>query len=117
MKKNWNIKIDGRDMDHVEIIEALMESRGIKNYKNFLNPPEASMIPFEEMSGLEDGCDIILKTLERDGKFVVLFDVDGNTAGAIMTRYLQNFTNKITTYINEGKKTRGRRFSTQHVGW
>lgn len=106
MKKNWNIKIDGRDMDHVEIIEALMESRGIKNYKNFLNPPEASMIPFEEMSGLEDGCDIILKTIERDGKFVVLFDVDvdGNTAGAIMTRYLQNFTNKITTHINEGKK-------------
>lgn len=106
MKKNWNIKIDGRDMDHVEIIEALMESRGIKDYKNFLNPPEESMIPFEKMKGLEEGCEIILKTIEHNGHFVIFFDVDtdGNTAGTIMTRYLQNFTDKITTYINEGKK-------------
>lgn len=106
MKTEWNIKIDGRDMDHLEIIEALMKSRGIKDLKSFLNPTEDSMIPFEEMSGLEEGYQIILDTIENGGRFVVFFDVDtdGNTAGTIMTRYLRNFTDKINTYINEGKK-------------
>lgn len=106
MKKEWNIKIDGRDMDPLEIIDALMESRGIKDYESFLTPHEDSMIPFEEMSGLEAGCEIVLDTIENGGRFVVFFDVDtdGNTAGTIMTRYLRNFTTKVDTYINEGKK-------------
>jgi len=106
LKKNWNIKIDGRDMDHLEIIEALMESRGIKNYKTFMTPPEDSMVPFEEMQGLEEGCNIVLKTIEDNNRFVVFFDVDqdGLSSGTIMTRYLRNFTDNIDTYINEGKK-------------
>lgn len=106
MKKNWNIKIDGRDMNQVEIVEALMESRGVKDYDSFLSPTESSMIPFEEMQGIEEGCGIVLNTLERNGRFVVFFDVDqdGLSSGTIMTRYLRNFTDKIDTYINEGKK-------------
>lgn len=106
MKKEWNIKIDGRNMNQFEILNALMESRGIKDYDKFLNPTEDAMIPFEKMQGLEEGCDIVLETIEKNGKFVVFFDVDvdGCSAGAIMTRYLQNFTSNITTYINEGKK-------------
>lgn len=106
MKKEWNIKIDGRDMDHVEIINALMESRGIQDYDAFMTPPEDSMIPFDKMSGLEEGCDIVLQTIENAGKFVVFFDtdVDGNAAGTIMTRYLRHFTDKIVTHINKGKK-------------
>lgn len=106
MKKEWNVKIDGRDMNQVEIINALMESRGIKDYDSFINPTDDAMIPFDEMSGLKEGCDIILKTLENDGKFVVFFDVDddGVSSGAIMTRYLRHYTDKIDTYINQGKK-------------
>ena len=106
MKKEWNVKIDGRDMDQVEIINALMESRGIKDYDSFINPSEDAMIPFDNMSGLREGCDIILKTLENNGKFIVFFDVDldGSTAGTIMTRYLRHYTDKIDTYINQGKK-------------
>ena len=106
MKKEWNVKIDGRDMDHIEIINALMESRGIQNYDTFMTPPEDSMVPFDKMSGLEEGCEIVLQTIENGGKFVVFFDtdVDGNAAGTIMTRYLRHFTDKIVTHINGGKK-------------
>lgn len=106
MKKTWNIKVDGRGMDQEDIVSALMESRGVKDYDSFITPTEDAMVPFEQMSGLEEGCNIVLKTIESNGKFVIFFDVDtdGNTAGTIMTRYLQNFTDKITTYINEGKK-------------
>ena len=106
MKKEWNVKIDGRDMDQLEIVEALMERRGIQDTDSFLIPPEDSMVPFDSMYGLEEGCSIVLDTIERGGKFIVFFDVDtdGNTAGTIMTRYLRNFTTKVDTYINEGKK-------------
>lgn len=106
MIKNWNIKIDGRDMDHVEIINALMESRGINNYTKFLNPTEDDMIPFDQMQGLDEGCQIVLDTIENDGKFIVHFDVDvdGNASGTIMTRYLSHYTDKITTLINNGKE-------------
>ena len=104
--KNWNIKIDGRDMDQVEIVEALMESRGIENYNKFLNPTEDAMIPFEKMQGLEEGCQIVLDTIANNGKFIVHFDVDqdGCSSGTIMTRYLLNYTDKVSTVINEGKK-------------
>lgn len=106
MIKNWNIKIDGRDMDHVEIIEALMESRGIDNYTKFLTPTEDDMIPFDKMQGLDEGCQIILDTIENGGKFIVHFDVDvdGNASGTIMTRYLSHYTDQITTLINNGKE-------------
>ena len=106
MIKDWNVKIDGRDMNEYEIIEALMESRGIKNQNKFMNPTEDDMIPFEEMHGIDDGCQVVLETIENDGKFIVHFDVDvdGCSAGSIMTRYLLNYTNNVTTIINDGKR-------------
>lgn len=104
--KNWNVKIDGRDMDHVEIIEALMESRGIENVNKFLNPTEDSLVPFEKLKGLEQGYQIIQDTLDNNGEFIIHFDVDvdGVSAGTIMTKYLSNFTDKIHPCTNEGKK-------------
>lgn len=102
----WNIKIDGRDMDEVEIIDALLESRGIKDIDKFLNPSEDDLIPFEKLKGLEQGYQIIQDTLDNDGDFIIHFDVDtdGVSAGTIMTRYLSNFTDNISMLINEGKK-------------
>lgn len=93
-------------MHEAEIINALLESRGIENYDKFLTPTEDSMIPFEEMIGLENGARIVLDTLNNDGKFIVHFDVDndGISAGTIMTRYLLNFTSNIETRINDGKE-------------
>ena len=106
MIKDWNIKIDGRDMDEYEIIDAIMESRGIINPDSFMNPTEDDMIPFSKMKGLDEGCQMVLDTIENCGKFIVHFDVDldGNSAGTIMTRYLLNYTDNIETVINNGKE-------------
>ena len=106
MKKEWNVKIDGRNMNQLEIVEAIMDSRDVYDVDCFLSPSEDAMVPFDSMHNLEEGCSIVLDTIERGGRFVVFFDVDtdGNTAGTIMTRYLKNFTTKVETYINEGKK-------------
>ena len=93
-------------MDQVEIIDALLESRGIKDYKKFLTPPEDAMISFDAMIGLENGFKIVFDTVQNYGKFIVHFDVDndGISAGTIMTRYLKNFTDNIETRINDGKQ-------------
>ena len=106
MVTTWNVKIDGREMDELEIINAILKSRKINNVEKFLNPTEDDLIPFEMMQGLEQGYQIIQDTLDSDGEFIVHFDVDsdGISAGTIMTRYLSNFTDKIRTCINEGKK-------------
>ena len=106
MKTEWNIKIDGRGLTDVEIIEALMESRGIKDYEKFLTPTEDDIIPYDEMLGVEEGCDIVLNTIENGGKFIVHFDVDqdGISSGTIITRYLLNYTNNVSTTINNGKE-------------
>ena len=113
MKKEWNIKIDGRDLDEAEIIDAILESRGIKDSNRFLNPVEDDMVPFEEMQGLDEGCQIVLNAIESDKEFVIHFDcdVDGTSSGTIMTRYLQNYTDKITTIINNGKEHGVERFN------
>lgn len=93
-------------MDEIEIIDALLESRNIKDYDKFINPSEDSMIPFDEMKGLENGYRIIFDTIDNDGKFIIHFDVDndGIAAGTIMTRYLLNFTDNIETRVNNGKQ-------------
>ena len=105
MIKEWNIKIDGRDMDEYEIIDAIMDSRGIVDTYRFMNPSEDDMIPFSEMRGLDEGCQMVLDAIERGDQFIVHWDVDqdGNSAGAIMTRYLLNYTDNVSTLINEGK--------------
>ena len=106
MIKEWNIKIDGRDMDEYEIIDAIMESRGIIDPEKFMHPTEDDMVPFDEMHGLEEGCQMVLDAIERGDKFIIHWDVDqdGNSAGAIMTRYLLNYTDNVSTVINEGKR-------------
>ncbi|MEE1085027.1 MAG: DHHA1 domain-containing protein [Paludibacteraceae bacterium] len=106
MEKIWNVKIDGRGMDQLEIIEALLESRGVEDFYEFLNPSSEELIPFEKLNNIDRAADIILDTIDNDGTFLVYYDTDcdGISAGTIMTRYLRNYTDKVITYINEGKQ-------------
>lgn len=106
MIKTWNVKIDGRDMDEAEIIDALLDSRDIKDRKKFLNPTEDDLVPFEMLKGLEEGYQIVQETLDNGGAFIIHFDVDmdGVSSGTIITKYLSHFTDRISMTINEGKK-------------
>lgn len=96
---------DCRGMFEVEIINTILESRGIIDKERFLNPSEQDLIPFEEMHNIDAARDIVAGGIENDKQFMVYFDTDtdGCTAGAIMYRYLKNFTDKIFWTINEGK--------------
>lgn len=106
MIKDWHVKIDGRDMDELEIVDALLESRDIKDIKHFLNPSENDMIPFEELENIDIAARIVMNTLENNERFIIHFDVDtdGTSSGAIMYRYLMNFTSNIESMTNTGKE-------------
>lgn len=92
-------------MDQIEILDAILDSRGVEDFYEFLNPSSEGLVPFEKLKNIDMAADIILDTIDNDGMFLVYYDTDcdGISAGTIMTRYLRNYTNKVKTYINEKK--------------
>lgn len=107
MLKQLTARIDGRNMeDDFEIIDAILEARGIEDVSDFLKPTEDDMIPFEELKGLDDAYQIIDDAITMGDKFLVLADVDadGCSSNAIITRYLRKCGADVECVINDGKK-------------
>ena len=111
MKDNLNIKVDCTGMNRLEIIESLLNSRGIENEIEFLSISENDLIPFENMKNLEKGFDMLYDSIfaNYSNKDKVLIhadvDVDGLTSYSIMFQYLENYMpeNRIKATINKGK--------------
>lgn len=106
MRKQWDVKLDGRGLESGEIISAIFDNRGIDDTSHFLNPNEDDLISFERLHNIDKAFEIIDDALTMGENFLVYVDVDcdGATSGAIMIRYLRNFTDKVDWYINEGKE-------------
>lgn len=106
MIKQLTAKIDGRKMSDAEIIDAILESRGIEDIGSFLKPSEDALIPFEEMEGLEEAYQMIEDAITMGEKFCVHHDIDsdGASGGAIITRYLRARGADVKCVINKGKK-------------
>jgi single-stranded-DNA-specific exonuclease len=106
MEKVLTAKINGRQMeDDLEIIDAILEARGIEDVGDFLKPTEEDMIPFEELKGLDEAYQIIDDAITMGDKFLVLADVDadGCSSNAIITRYLRKCGADVECVINDGK--------------
>ena len=106
MEKKLTAKINGIGMSDAEIIDAILESRGIEDIGEFLRPSSDALIPFEEMKGLEEAYQVIDDAITMGEKFLVLADVDadGCTSNAIITRYLRKCGADVECVINDGKK-------------
>lgn len=105
MKRQWNVSVDGRDMTSGEIISAIFDSRNIDDTTHFLYPNEDDLIPFEKMLNIDKAFEIVDDAITMGESFFVYADTDcdGCTSGAIILRYLLNFTDNVDYYINEGK--------------
>ena len=106
MEKILTAKIDGRNMeDDFEIIDAILEARGIEDVGSFLKPSIDDMVPFEEMKGLHEAYQLIDDAITMGEKFLVLADVDadGCSSNAIITRYLRKCGADVKCIINDGK--------------
>ena len=107
MQKVLTAKLDGRNMeDDFEIIDAILEARGIEDVGSFLKPSIEDMIPFEEMKGLHDAYTVIDDAITMGEKFVILSDCDsdGVNCSAVMARYLRKCGADVECVINSGKK-------------
>lgn len=106
MQKVLTAKIDGREMeDDFEIIDAILDSRGIEDVDSFLHPTEDDMVPIEKLKGVEEAAQAIIDAIDNNETFIIYFDndLDGTTAGSIAYRYLKNYTDNVRTYIADGK--------------
>ena len=107
MEKVLTAKLDGRQMeDDFEIIEAILDSRGIEDVGSFLKPTIDDLVPFEEMKGLKEAYQMIDDAITMNEKFLILADVDGDgvTSCAVMARYLRKCGADVKCVINDGKK-------------
>ena len=106
MIKQLTAKINCIGMSDTEIIDAILESRGIEDICEFLKPSSDALIPFEELKGLDKAYQIIDDAITMGEKFLVLADVDadGCTSNAIITRYLRKCGAEVECIINDGKK-------------
>ena len=115
MKKEWNIKIDGRGLEQDEIIDSLLSSRNIEDIDSFLHPSEDDMLPLEKLHNIDKAAQVILDGVDDvDTNYLVYYDVDvdGATAGSIATRYLEHLGANVFTYINEKKDHGIKNFDT-----
>lgn len=106
MQKKWNVKYDCRGMETNEIIDVILEDRGVELLGEFLYPSEDALVPFEEMKNIDRAAQIILNGIENNKRFLVYADVDtdGCTANAIAVRWLKEHTDNVTCCINQGKE-------------
>ena len=105
MQKQWVVKHDCRGMTTDEIIDVILQDRGVEDINALLYPEEDCLIPFEEMKNIDKAAQIIADTIENDGSFFVHFDTDtdGVSAGSIAVRWLRNHTDRVYYGINQGK--------------
>ena len=76
MKKKLNVKSNCVGMFPQEIIEAIMESRGVKDIDEFLNPSlEKHLLPLDDLKNVEEATDIIIGGLKRGDLFGIYADV------------------------------------------
>ena len=107
MEKVLTAKIDGRQMeDDFEIIDAILDGRGINDVGTFLKPTIDDIISFKKLKGLHEAYEIIDDAITMGEKFLVLADVDadGCCSNAIITRYLRKCSADVECIINDGKK-------------
>ena len=107
MIKQLTAKIDGRQIeDDFEIIDAILDARGIEDVSDFLKPTIDDMIAFDKMKGLDEAYRIIDDAITMGERFLVLADVDadGCSSNAIITRYLRKCGAEVECIINDGKK-------------
>lgn len=105
MKKTVKILNDCKNMFSEEIIETILESRGIKDVEAFLNPIEEDMLPLDSLYRINEAAQIVIDGIARKKKFFILYDTDtdGCCSGTIITRYLQSMDVEVDWTINRGK--------------
>lgn len=106
MQKKWTVKHDCRGLETNEVIDVILEDRGVEDLHALLYPDDECLIPFEEMKNIDRAAQIITANIVNGGSFFVHFDTDtdGVSAGSIAVRWLKQHTDNVFYGINQGKE-------------
>lgn len=106
MKKEIKVINDCRDMFPQEIVESIMDSRGIIDVDRFLNPTVNDLFPLDSLYRIDEAADIIIDALKNNKKILIHYDVDvdGICSGTIAKRYFDSLGIKTEWSINNGKE-------------
>lgn len=74
MKKKLKIKNDCRGMWANEIIDTIMESRGVEDVSDFINPRLDHLLPLDDLKNVDKAADIILGGVKRGDLFGIYAD-------------------------------------------
>lgn len=105
MKKKINVINDCMGMYDQDIIDAIFESRGIKDVKNFLNPGVEYILPLDSLYRVDEAGRAIVDGITNGKKFFVNIDSDndGVFSGSIVVRYLRGMGCNVDWHVSEGK--------------
>ena len=106
MQKKWNVKHDCRGLETSEIIDIILEDRGVEDIAALLHPTEECLVPFEKMKNIDKAAKIILDGIENNKKFLIYYDTDqdGVASGTIAYRWLKQNGADVSWTINKGKE-------------
>lgn len=106
MEKKWVVRRDCRGMATNEIIDVILEDRGVEDVNTLLYPDEECLIPFKEMKYIDRAAQIILDGIENNKKFKIYYDTDqdGIASGTIAFRWLKKNGADVSWTINKGKE-------------
>ena len=106
MQKKWVVKRDCRGLTTNEIIDGILQDRGVENSHALLYPNEDCLIPYEKLKNIEQAAQVILNGIESEKKFLVYYDTDqdGVASGTIATRWLMANDADVEWTINKGKE-------------
>ena len=78
-------------MTEDEIINTILQDRGIKDVGHFLCPTEDDLLPLDALKNIKEAADIVNHAIDYSYKIAILADtdLDGLTSGAIIYRYLK----------------------------
>lgn len=106
MKQKLNIINDCRGTFPQDAIEVILQSRGIKDIKHYLNPKEEDLLSPFDLLNMDIATELTFQALEDNEKFLVFFDTDndGISSGTIVYNYLKSLNANVEWYINHGKQ-------------
>ena len=105
IKDNWKVKLQGRNLPTLQIINRISQIRGIDNIPNFLSPGMEYINDPKEFKNIDIAASIMQEGIKERKDFLIYADVDadGCTSAAIIYHYLKAFDIEPKLYINRGK--------------
>lgn len=105
IKDNWKVKLQGRNLPTLQIINRISQIRGIDAIPDFLCPGMNHINDPAKFKNIDIAAAIMISGIKNKKNFLIYADVDadGCTSAAIIYHYLKAFDIEPKLHINKGK--------------